>query len=446
MTFDRVPVRLKLTFWYSAAVIGVLALYAAVVFAAFERDMRGQLDVLLDEDVEHVAAEAQSGGADPMSEIDEWAEVWSGGRLLYQSDVARHTALPVPSNPAPSEPRTVALTSGHYMRTRAAAEVVRGAPAVVRVAIGEDAVRKQLATLLWIMGLGVPIAAVLAAFGGYHLARRALTPMNAMAERAEAIRADRLHERLPVQNPGDEIGRLAVVINQLLARLEQSFAQMQRFTSDASHELRTPLTAIQTVGEVGLRASKAEAGYRETIGSMLEEVGRLSRLVDAMLMLSRADAGRIPVNREDTSLTALVDDVAQQLGVLAEEKHQGIVVKGAPNVRAHVDPVILRMAIVNLVDNAIRYSPDATNVEIDVSGSADAVRVDVRDHGPGIAVEHQRRLFERFYRADEARSRQTGGSGLGLSIARWAVEAHAGRLDVSSQPGAGSVFSITLPR
>lgn len=300
--------------------------------------------------------------------------------------------------------------------------------------------------LLWIMGLGLPVAVVIAAFGGYHLARRALAPVNEMADRARAMSADRLSQRIPVGNPDDEVGRLAVVINDLLGRLEQSFMQMQRFTADASHELRTPLTAIRTVGEVGLRSEKGEAGARETISSMLEEVARLTHLVDAMLMLSRADAGRIPVHRTPEDLAALVQDVATQLGVLAEEKHQTITVSTSAPVTVNVDPMILRMAIVNLVDNAIRYSPEGGVIQIDVHADGASAGVDVRDNGPGMSAVHRQRLFERFYRIDEGRSRQDGGAGLGLAIARWAVEAHDGRLDVASEPGAGSVFRISLPR
>jgi heavy metal sensor kinase len=270
-----------------------------------------------------------------------------------------------------------------------------------------------------------------------------------MAERAQAISADRLSERLPIRNPHDEIGRLARVINDLLGRLELSFSQMQRFTADASHELRTPLTAIRTVGEVALRNAKDEAGLRETVGSMLEEATRLTRLIDAMLMLSRADSGRIPVNRRESSLHGLVAEVAAQLNVLAEDKNQSIVIAADPAaVSANVDPVILRLALVNLVDNAIRYSPAGGRIDLSVrnggKNGGNEATIDVQDQGPGVSPIHQQRIFERFYRVDEARSRQDGGAGLGLAIARWAVEVHDGRLEIISEPGAGSVFRIRL--
>jgi heavy metal sensor kinase len=443
---DRPSVRLTLTLWYSAALICVLAAYAAIVLVVFRHDLWLQLDDLLHEDTEHVTTEITDGGPSPLAGEDEWVQVWAGGRMLFSSPPADKQPLPSLAPPSGTLLETIQAPDRSYLRVHDSLHTIHGANMVFRVAEEEDGVRSQLATLFWIMGVGLPIAVLVAAFGGYHLARRALAPINAIADRARAISADNLGERIPVRNNHDEIGRLALVINDLLGRLEQSFAQMQRFTADASHELRTPLTAIRTVGEVGLRGEKGEAGYRETIGSMLEDAGRLTRLVETMLLLSRADAGRIPVDRQPGSVTELVQEVATQLGVLAEEKHQAIRVASSGATAAALDPVILRMALVNLVDNAIRYSPTGATIDVMVQGGASEVTVSVRDEGPGIAAIHQQRLFERFYRVDNARSRQMGGAGLGLSIARWAVEAHGGRLELSSQPGAGSTFRISLPR
>jgi heavy metal sensor kinase len=452
-------VRVTLTVWYSVALVAVLVAYAAVVFAVLERSLWQQLDQALHESVEHIdsfvaAAGARSdgglGGTDPLADEDDWAAVFTtDGRLLYQSQRAARTPLPGLAAPSSALRVSVMMPNRRFLRVRDDVQTVDGRLLIVRVAQSEDRVRAEVATLLWIMGLGLPIAVAIAAFGGYHLARRALSPVDAMAERAQAISAERLSERLPIRNPNDEIGRLARVINDLLGRLELSFSQMQRFTADASHELRTPLTAIRTVGEVALRNAKDETGLRETVGSMLEEATRLTRLIDAMLMLSRADSGRIPVNRRESSLHDLVAEVAAQLSVLAEDKNQSIVVAADPAaVAANVDPVILRLALVNLVDNAIRYSPAGGRIELAVrnggKNGGNEATIDVKDQGPGVSAIHQQRIFERFYRVDEARSRQEGGAGLGLAIARWAVEVHDGRLEIISEPGAGSVFRIRL--
>lgn len=272
MTGRRRTVRLTLTLWYSVALVAVLVAYAAAVFIFLERSLWQQLDVALHEDVEHVTTLVEAGGANPLTGEDGWAEVWTAdGQRVYQTEKAGR--VPLASLPPPSASRrvSVALDGRRFVRVRDEPQQIGNRRLVVRVAENEDRVRSEVAALLWMMGLGLPVAVFVAALGGYRLAKRALSPVDAMAERAQAISAERLSERLPVGNPEDEVGRLAIVINDLLGRLELSFAQMQRFTADASHELRTPLTAIRTVGEVGLRSARDEAGLRETIGSMLEE-------------------------------------------------------------------------------------------------------------------------------------------------------------------------------
>jgi len=265
-----------------------------------------------------------------------------------------------------------------------------------------------------------------------------------MADRARTITAERLGERLPVENPGDELGQLADVFNDAFARLERSFEQLRRFTADASHELRTPLTAMRSVGEVGLREHREAAAYREIIGSMLEETDRLGRLVEGLLTLSRADGGSVSLSREGVDLAELARDVAAHLGVLAEEKHQSVTVDAPEPVPASVDRLVIRPALINLVDNAVKYMPPGGKVRIVVRNGGRGPIIDVVDTGPGIPPEHRDHVFDRFYRIDRARSRDLGGAGLGLSIARWAVEAHGGRIDLDSAEGRGSTFRITL--
>src|SRR5207248_1237214 len=186
---------------------------------------------------------------------------------------------------------------------------------------------QNLNQLIYILFLGLPGAVAISGLGGYLLARRALAPIERMSERARSINAERLNDRLPVDNPDDELGRLATVFNDTLTRLESSFEQMRRFTADASHELRTPLTAIRSVGEVGLRGKRDETAYREIIGSMLEEVDRLALLVDRLLMLSRGDTGRANLSTDVVDIPELAKEVAEQLSVLAEEKGQSVQVR-----------------------------------------------------------------------------------------------------------------------
>jgi heavy metal sensor kinase len=450
----RLALHTRLTVWYAAALLAVLAVYAVLVFAFLERSLWQQLDARLHEAAESQEAALQAvwtpAGPGDISRLvsdddDPWIEVWTrDGRLLYRS--SRASRQPLTDVPAPSETRfRSAVVAGRHVRVRDETGRIAGQPVYLRAVESEERLREALAELLLLMGMGLPLAVGAAALGGARLARRALSPVDRMADRVRVITAERLADRLPVENPSDEIGRLATVVNDTLARLEQSFEQMRRFTADASHELRTPLTAIRTVGEVSLREPREAPAYREVIGSMLEEVDRLTRLVDTMLLLSRAEAGYIPVTREPTDISAVAADVAAQLDVLADEKGQHLAVHADRPAWAMADRVVLRLALVNLVDNAIRHNPPGCDIDVRVRGGPDGAVVEIEDRGCGIAATHHRKLFDRFYRVDVARSRGDGGAGLGLSIARWAVEVQNGSIEVVSEEGRGSTFRILMP-
>jgi len=320
-----------------------------------------------------------------------------------------------------------------------------GRAEVLGASRAEDRVEMQLNEILVVLVLGIPLIVALAGVGGYVLARRALEPIDHLASEARRVTAERLHERLSVPNQHDEIGRLAAVFNETLARLDSSFAQLRRFTSDASHELRTPLSVIRGIGEMGLRETRTVPEYKEAMGSMLEEVDRLTRLVDTLLRLSRADAGAVPLRRKPLDLGQLVGDAASSLAVLAEERNQQLHLDLASGVIVDADPLILREAITNVVDNAIKYSPKESAVGVRVARALNCALIRVTDEGPGIPPEHRGRIFDRFYRVDEGRSRDSGGTGLGLAIAKWAVESNGGQITFENLSRGGSAFEITLP-
>ncbi|HKA56709.1 MAG TPA: ATP-binding protein, partial [Candidatus Binatia bacterium] len=371
------------------------------------------------------------------------------GKLLYRrASVEREgrESLFSLAPPGQSGYQSIALSDESPIRVLSGSSAIDGLPAVIRVARSEARLRRELSELFLVLGFGLPVAVGIAGFGGYGLARRALVPVSQMADRARTITAERLSERLPVVNPDDELGQLAAVFNDTFARLEQSFEQLRRFTADASHELRTPLTAIRSVGEVGLRERRDERAYREIIGSMLEEADRLAHLVDSLLTLSRADAGQVKLTLSRVDLVELAREVTSHLGVLAEEKRQSLALDATAPVFAAADRLVFRQAVINLVDNAIKYSPEGGRVRIAVRDQSQGPALEVIDSGPGIAAEYREHIFDRFYRVDKARSRAMGGTGLGLAIARWAVEAHGGRLELESEEGRGSTFRIVLPQ
>jgi heavy metal sensor kinase len=306
-------------------------------------------------------------------------------------------------------------------------------------------IERQLDEILVVLVLGLPLIVGLAGIGGYLLARRALTPIDHLAADARRITAERLHERVSVANEHDEIGRLAAVINDTFARLEYSFEQLRRFTADASHELRTPLAVIRGIGELGLGETRTPAEYKEAIGSMLEEVDRLTRLVDTLLQLSRGDAGTIRLSPERLDLADLSRGIIASLSILAEERRQRFHVDAPAPVPVLADRLVLRDAIANVVDNALKYGPADSSVAVAVARNGNHAVLTIADEGPGIPAEHRHRIFDRFYRVDEGRSREMGGTGLGLAIAKWGVEATGGTIALVSNADRGASFRIVLP-
>ena len=450
MRLPAASIRVRLTLWYAAA-LGLLLLgFALGVYFFVQRSLTRQLDQLLDEQFKAVGT-ALRGEPDDLEELAQLGavplfEVTVGEQLVYRTAGWGRAGLDGALGARRSRPVwSAAGTDGRPYRLRAQDVPGEGRSYHVRVAVGAHTLRRTLRTLAAILLVGLPLAVGVALLGGYVLARRVLAPIQAITAKAREITAERLSERLPVRNAGDELGRLATVVNDLLARLDDSFQRLRRFTADASHELRTPLTAIRSVGEVALQGAREPAAYRDALGSILEETARLSQLLDDLLTLTRADAGRAVLAKERTQLAALVRDAADVVRVLAEEKEQTLQVALDDTVEVEVEPRTLRQAVLNLLDNAIKYTPVGGAVRVTVRRDADGAAVaEVADNGPGIAAEHHARVFERFYRVDKSRSIQRG-VGLGLAIAQWAVEANGGRIELESGAGKGSTFRIVLP-
>ena len=355
--------RTRLTVFYAALLTAALLMYAVSVSAFFLHNLREQLDSSLDRDVEtvegdlffnsngHVELTSHEGEAEG-DDVDRGSgyllEVWTQeGSLLYRSEQLMGQALgsiPTSVSGHGHEPaRSLLLPSGLKVRTMSRIHhMPDGKYVVVRLAVSEEPLWGQFWEMVALLGIGLPIVVVLVVISGYAVAARALKPVDDMAKRAAEITADHLNERLVVVNPNDELGQLGTAFNATLARLENSFEHLRRFTSDASHELRTPLTAIRSVGEVALQKGGDSAYYRDIIGSMLEETNRLTQLVDSLLTISRADAGRIHLRPSTVNLLDLAQESAGLLEILAEEKGQTVDVQGDPSLAIFVDRLILR--------------------------------------------------------------------------------------------------------
>ena len=447
-------IRVQLTLVYVAAMIIVLAVYAAVILAYVNRSASIALDQQLRGDFQLASAMIESTpeggitwpGEESLQIERPWLQVLDAqGDILYRDEGAPE--IPFMSRDLQNLPDDTIVsipTADVPLRVLSRRGQIQSKPVIIEVARSEADMRKEVRDVALILLLGLPVAVALAGLGGYTVARRALAPVERMTDRARTITAERLAERLPVGNPDNEMGRLATVINGTLARLEESFEQMRRFTADVSHELRTPLTAIRSVGEVGLRGGRRDEGeYRAIIGSMLEEVDRLAGLVDRLLTLSRAETGEARLSREPIDLKALADSVVSDLAVLAEEKGQTVVVEADGASRAMGDRLMLRQALMNLVDNAIKFSAANSAIAIRVSQSGARALVDVVDRGPGVPAAAREHIFDRFYRASG--SEQANGTGLGLSIAKSAVDANGGTLTLERSDASGSTFRMTVP-
>jgi heavy metal sensor kinase len=293
----------------------------------------------------------------------------------------------------------------------------------------------------------VPIALLLAGLGGWFLAHRSLVPVVAMAERARQIGGEDLSRRLPVANPRDELGQLAATFNELLARLESSMKQQRQFMADASHELRTPVTTTRTAANVALQqAHRDEGEYRRTLEIIEQQAARLSRIVDDMFTLARADAGTYPVRMQPMYLDEVIDEVAGAARVVASTRHVDIEVHATKSASYVGDEELIKRLVGNLLDNAVRHSSSGSAVHVDLRATPASYSLVVADRGTGIPAEHQPHVFERFYRVDAARARANAdGAGLGLALARWVAVVHGGDITLTESSERGSTFSVSLP-
>jgi heavy metal sensor kinase len=315
---------------------------------------------------------------------------------------------------------------------------------VVLLANLED-VDRELKQFFGVLITAIPLALALAGGFGYFLARKALAPIKRLHRLTAEITVDRLDRRLPVLNEGDELGQLTQTINAMVARLEKSVSEIRRFTADASHELRTPLTAIRAEAEVALATTMTIPDHRQLLGSILEECERLTRMTEQLLTLAREDASVSRTEGQLVDVNSLLDNTVETIRPVADAKGITLGYDGKGNHQVRGDSSRLRQVFINLLDNAIKYTPSGGRIDICCEGIDGRLRITLRDTGEGIPEEHLPRVFDRFYRVDKGRSRELGGTGLGLSIAQTIVNAHGGKIDLESSPGQGTTCVVTLP-
>ena len=461
-------VRSRLTLWYVSVLAAVLVTFSLVIYVLMTRALHSRVDAglrgllsIAEVSLRHDAAEGQSfvdaarstvaelsGPMQPLALFD------ATGALLASNGWDEDFTPVLP--PATDIPETDVVFSTGLERDRD--DRVRVAvrrlhvPAAERTYLaiaGEplDVVEDELASLRFILWSSVPIALAVAGISGWFLARKSLAPVVAMAERADRMRAENLGGRLPVANPRDELGRLAETLNGLLGRLAAAFSQQQRFMADASHELRTPIATASTAAAVILQQPhREEQEYRDALQIVAKQTDRLGRIVDDMLTLARVDAGEYPLRPESLYLNELVDDVAREARVLGARRGVRIEVDEALEAPYVGDEHLLKRLVVNLVDNAVRHTPEGGVVRLSLEPHQSGYALTVTDTGTGIPAGLQRHIFERFYRADAARTRRDDrGAGLGLAIAKWIAEAHHGTVELLRSSPGGTAIRATLP-
>ena len=457
-------IRTRLTLYYVGMLTGVLALYFAGVSVLLFWQASNILKRLGEEDLETVKGllyheeDGQVNVREDFHHHSNWKQVQErlleilspDGTILYRNE--RLGDRTIGGRPFPGEGvsgysgRTARMSDGTPIILISRQYDLQGETILIRVGYSEDLIWNELRDTLLVLILASPLILAGTAYAVYATVGRALDPVAKMAHRAQFIDSERLNDRLPVDNEEGELGYLASVFNAMLSRIEQSFEQLKRFTADASHELRTPLAAIRSIGEVALRENVNPAEYRDTIGSMLEEVNRLTTIVESLLTLSRADAGQIDMQVSVFPLAALVRESAALLDVLIDDKQLTFTLVGDESVGVQADRLYVRQAVINVLHNAVKFTPPGGSICARIQcDSQSRVELSITDTGPGIPAEQSSRVFERFVRLDEARTATNVGAGLGLSVARWAVQANDGEIGVTSSLGSGCRFWIRLP-
>ncbi len=456
-------IRFRLTVWYAGVLAGILILFSIAIYAGLNHFLRRNLRESVVKDAQEVGSIVRENANErdesvigreigehfsPESNDRAIRVLGPDGSQIYLSGPGQ--AFPAWNGPSlrdqPSD-LTYHPAGGQevFIRTQAV-QADSGKKYSVQVAASLAPTNEILRDLLAVLAVALLLATGIAVTGGFFLIRSSLRPLDNMAVRAQKITSRSLHERMPVSDTGDELQQLSISLNRMIERLEEAFHHISRFSADASHELRTPLTIMRGELESAVQNAKIDPEVREVLGNVLEEAVRLSKIVDQLLAMSRLDAGEAFLEISHSDFSELVRTTVEYMRLLADEKKLVLKVEAAEPVHVEGDPSRLQQVVVNLLDNAIKYTPEGGSVSVSVRAETDKAVLTVTDTGIGISEGSQAHIFERFYRTDKARSRQMGGTGLGLSIVKSIGAAHGGRVSVQSTEGRGSTFRFEIPR
>lgn len=491
MAFWYQSIRTRLTVWYTLLVLVTLVAFGLAAYYYTRNQLSNNLDISLKSEVRWVKdfISPQASKVKPSKqsidaqlrkksttfpqrfigpvlpeppETEEADEIWNHifkhslvsqkktfiqvenkkGDVIYRNYSLGSDSLAAPDDlPLDTTIVVTTLLGGEQLRTA----MYKDQNFTILVAYSLSELGDVLENLFAIFLYLIPIAVALSVLGGLYLANKALAPVDDVTRRARKITAESLDQSIPPRDVDDEIGRLISTMNEMIRRLHGSFAQTRQFSSDASHELRTPLTIMRGEIELALRNEKTPGEYREILSSTLEEILRLKSIIDNLLTLGKADHGVLDLKLEEVHLDSLIKELFDDSEMLAESKQIHVELKNTEPVTIVGDKGRLHQLFLNIVDNAIKYTPQGGHVAISVQRQNGSALVEVEDDGIGIPEQDIDKIFDRFYRVDKARSREMGGTGLGLSIAKWIAEIHRGTITVESEVDKGSKFSVTIP-
>lgn len=455
-------IRVRLTLWYFGIFAATFSIYAVGILLA----MRASVDAVIDEElgIRLEGVQRFMERHDPTVSLEEMQDEFrehSGlrpggdllqvsnaqGNWLFRSTSIRDYEIDLPPMSL-STPRYETLElKGHRLRVLSANFTVSGNIYTAQLAAPVAEAYNILQRFQWLLLSSIPLVLVVASAGGYWMSRRALAPVDEITRAARSVSEHNLSSRLVIPRAADELQRLAVTFNRMLGRLEAAFTRITQFTADASHELRTPVALVRTTAELSLRRQRDNPEYREALDQILDEAKRMTVIIESLMTLARVESGTETLNVQAIDVASIVRDACTRSEPLAQSKQipfegeipdTSILVSGDANA--------LQRLFLILIDNAIKYTPTSGRVRVRLETEADDVVVSIHDTGIGISKEDLPLIFERFYRADKVRSREAGGAGLGLSIARWIADAHRASIRVESLPGEGSIFEVRIPR
>lgn len=459
------PIKWKLTIWYGGILALILVIFSCGVYIYFKNSLQESIDTKI-QSIGGVLSSSitESHSQSVFGNFERYLENVLGrkpkGKFIQIIDKSGRIGAKM----SDVETETVTTSFGTLekaLKGEVVYETIEGrrprlrmvtipimdnkkVTSIVQVGTSLEDFDETMTKLLIILVIGIPTSLSGTVLVGYFMAKKALKPIDRIRKAAVKISSTNLDERIDVGKRKDELARLAETFNAMISRLKDGFVRVNQFSLDVSHELKTPLTILKGETEVTLRKDREKEEYKDLLRSSLEEVDRMTKIIDDLLFLSKADPKDVRLSIEDVALKDLIIDVCTDMKIFADKKGIELAVNELGDVKVRGDELKLRRMLLNIVENGIKYTQDGGRVEVSSAVSDGHIEINVKDNGVGISEEDIKYVFDRFYQADRSRRRE-GGTGLGLSISRWIAEAHKGSIQVESVPLKGSLFSITLP-